>query len=107
AFDAMRNFQYDSLTVDLNGDLGGRMYVNLLAKGRNPDMMEGRPIEFALNTTAEFARLIQRGMESLDLGATLREAQENPPPGEEAETHDEGASPPSQEGRDAPGGGPD
>lgn len=75
AFDALERFDYDVLTVTLNGDVAGRLDVGVRLEGRNPNLYDGAPINFNLNTSAMFASLLaSQAFRAIDLEAARREA---------------------------------
>jgi hypothetical protein len=87
AFDALTNFQYDRLTLSIDGDVAGRLQADVKLEGKNPDVLEGYPINFNLNTSAEFANLLSQAFRGASLSAaarggsteTLEEEAETPP----------------------------
>ncbi|MEZ0226688.1 MAG: YdbH domain-containing protein [Alphaproteobacteria bacterium] len=46
---ALTNFDYDSLNMTMNGQLGQSQKVTLHVKGKNPLFYNGRPVDFNLN----------------------------------------------------------
>jgi hypothetical protein len=95
AFDALRSFRYDELSLTLNGDLSGEV-VSAIAfsgenTGRNVDLgdiapvpglgrvtVRGVPFDFNVTVTAPFRRLAQTAASFTDPGAILNRA-ETPP----------------------------
>lgn len=57
-FDALKDFRYQVLKVGLNGDLAGRMVMNLSVLGRNPDVLGGQPFQLNIGIDSELVRLL-------------------------------------------------
>jgi len=75
AFDALKNFQYDTLRLTIDGDVAGWLDVGIHLQGRNPDVYDGFPINFNLTTSAEFASLLaSHAFRGVDLNAVRRDA---------------------------------
>jgi dicarboxylate transporter DctA-like protein len=60
AVDALREFQFDRLTMTLNGDLDGEIEIGLRMEGKNPDLYGGVPIKYNINIEAPISGLIQQ-----------------------------------------------
>ena len=60
AVDALREFQFDRLTMTLNGDLDGEIEIGLRMEGKNPDLYGGVPIKYSINIEAPISGLIQQ-----------------------------------------------
>ncbi len=58
---ALRDLRYEALTLNLNGDLLGRLDVGLKLAGANPQFQEGRAVKLNLNLSGDLAALFQRG----------------------------------------------
>lgn len=79
AFTALREFEYDSMEVVLEGNLAGSMTATLSAHGSSPALpapFRGREINLNVPITAEFANLLRHAATSMDVRETLREAGE-------------------------------
>lgn len=98
AFDALRSFRYDALSVTLDGDLNGDVVSSIEFSGRNsgepvdlgpiapvPGLgnvsVRGVPFDFNVRVTAPFNRLAQMAASVTDPGSLIERA--NPPEGEE------------------------
>ncbi|MBI5120539.1 MAG: YdbH domain-containing protein [Rhodospirillales bacterium] len=57
---ALRNFQYDSLALALDGQAGGETTVAFHIKGRNPDLHDGTPFEFNFRLTGPLDSLARQ-----------------------------------------------
>jgi hypothetical protein len=74
AFDALANFQYSRLTLRLDGDVAGELTASVRLEGRNPNVLDGYPIDFNINTTERFADLLTDAFRGLSLSAAARNA---------------------------------
>lgn len=59
AREALGNFHYDSLILQVVPDARGNAAVRLVLKGRNPDALEGRPVKLTVNLTGDLLPLVQ------------------------------------------------
>ncbi len=78
AFGALRNFQYQSLNLIIDGDLNRPMTVRLEASGLNPDMegpFRGRTINLNVPITADFGGLLRQAAGIRDATEIIRDAQ--------------------------------
>ncbi|MGD9980330.1 MAG: YdbH domain-containing protein, partial [Hyphomonadaceae bacterium] len=99
AFDALRSFRYDSLTMTLDGNLNGDVVSSIEFSGRNsgrpvdlgpiapvPGLghvsVRGVPFEFNVKVTAPFRQLAQTAATITNPGSLIDQA--SPPDGEEA-----------------------
>lgn len=57
---ALKDFQYDSLAVALDGQAGGETTVAFHIKGRNPGLSDGAPFEFNFKLTGPLDRLARQ-----------------------------------------------
>ncbi|MGQ0532234.1 MAG: YnbE family lipoprotein [Caulobacteraceae bacterium] len=107
AFDALRSFRYDSLSLTLDGDLNGEVVSSIEFSGRNsgrpvdlgpiapvPGLgrvtVRGVPFDFNVRVTAPFRRLAQTGATITDPGSLIEQAQ----PEEASEPVDPDTPPP-------------
>ncbi len=91
AFDALRSFRYDSLSLTLNGDLSGEVVSQVAFSGENTGQamdlgpvapipglgrvtVRGVPFDFNVTVTAPFRRLAQTAASFTDPGALLEQA---------------------------------
>jgi hypothetical protein len=61
---AFSNFQYETIEVQLDGEVAGEMQVALHVRGVNPDFQDGRPVELNLNLEAHLVDLVRAGAAS-------------------------------------------
>ena len=104
AFDALRSFRYDDLSLTLNGDLSGEVVSQVAFSGENTGQamdlgpvapipglgrvtVRGVPFDFNVTLTAPFRRLAQTAASFTDPAALLDQAQQaqeelpvDPPP---------------------------
>ncbi len=59
ALQALRNFEYDSLLVDLQYAPDGAALMNTRLQGKNPDWNNGRPVDFSINIEQNLLKLMQ------------------------------------------------
>jgi len=58
---ALRNFHFEVLAMELNGELRGNVTLGLQLEGANPDYMDGHPVRLNLNIDAHLADLLKAG----------------------------------------------
>lgn len=59
AFDALKNFQYESLEAEINGALDGLVRLQAIFSGFNEDVYNRQPFEFDLDLEGELFNLIR------------------------------------------------
>ncbi len=59
AFTALRNFEYKSLAVKLDGPLDGEIEVNIRFLGRNPKILAGTEFDFNVTIVGELVNLVR------------------------------------------------
>ncbi|HKJ23391.1 MAG TPA: YdbH domain-containing protein, partial [Myxococcota bacterium] len=59
--DALRNFHYRTLEVQVNGELTGEMVLGLKIEGSNPDVYDGYPFQLNMNLEGPLADVIKGG----------------------------------------------
>jgi len=59
AFDALKNFQYESLEADINGPLDGLVRLQAIFSGYNEDVFNKQPFEFDIDLEGELFNLIR------------------------------------------------
>ncbi|MGB0907364.1 MAG: intermembrane phospholipid transport protein YdbH family protein [Maricaulaceae bacterium] len=69
AFQALQNFQYESLEAKLDGPLDGEIGVSMEFKGKNPDVLGGTPFDFNVNIAGELFNLARNIKMGNDLQA--------------------------------------
>lgn len=72
ALQALENFQYDSITVTVNGSVLKELEASLAIKGRNPALYNGYPIDFNLNLSGELANVIQGSLAGYRVPETIK-----------------------------------
>jgi hypothetical protein len=65
ALQALSDFQYDRLTLELDKSSGGEGTVLLRLEGRNPALMSGQPFNFNIRIDSNFDRLADYALLSL------------------------------------------
>ncbi len=61
AFQALENFQFEVLSVDLDGPVDGDLTARIVLKGANPELLEGYPVHLTITTQGAFMDLLRRG----------------------------------------------
>ncbi|UTW13881.1 intermembrane phospholipid transport protein YdbH family protein [Marinobacterium rhizophilum] len=59
ALQALKNFEYEVLSVDLQYDADGATLMNTRLQGRNPDWNNGRPVDFSINIEQNLLTLLK------------------------------------------------
>ena len=59
AFDALKNFEYQTLEADINGPLDGLIRLRTIFAGYNQKVFEGQPFEFDLELEGELLNLVR------------------------------------------------
>lgn len=72
--DALKNFEYSTLGLSLNGPLDGDMKLVVSTLGRNPSLLDGKAIRLTTTVDAQFARLLINASRSLDARQRVRDA---------------------------------
>ncbi|MCP5432236.1 MAG: YdbH domain-containing protein [Alphaproteobacteria bacterium] len=60
-FQALDNFQWDELALTLDGEVDGRLDVQLELRGANPAVYNGYPFKIRVKTSGAFAELLRQG----------------------------------------------
>ncbi len=68
---ALEDFQFTSLSLEMDGPMDGHMTTKLSASGTSPVFGE-RPIELNLNLEGDLGRVLQQALQAGDLSSTLR-----------------------------------
>ncbi|MEZ5996294.1 MAG: YdbH domain-containing protein [Hyphomonadaceae bacterium] len=96
AFDALRSFRYDTLSLTLDGDLNGEVVSSIAFSGENSGRpvdlgpiapvpgvgsvtVRGVPFRFNVHVSAPFRRLAQTAASIADPGALVRRARDGEP----------------------------
>lgn len=61
AFDALSNFQYRVMSLSANGNLTGKIILEMELSGRNPDLLEGQVFNFNVSLDSDLAQLVRAG----------------------------------------------
>jgi|GEM_PF-1059048 len=61
AFQALENFHFEVLSVEVDGPVDGDLSVRIVLKGANPDLLEGYPVHLNITTEGAFLDLLRRG----------------------------------------------
>lgn len=70
---AFDNFEYDKMTMTLNGTLGGDLTAGLHIAGGNPELYGGYPIEFNLNLSGKLDRIIDEALVGYQIPGQIKE----------------------------------
>jgi fructose-specific component phosphotransferase system IIB-like protein len=90
AFDALKDFNYEVLEVGLNGNLAGKMMLNLSVLGSNPDLLSGAPFKLNISIDSALVPLLTTTFQRPDLKTAIEQAQDQdkptpPPPAQGAQ----------------------
>lgn len=72
-FQALKDFHYDSLSIDIDGELNGDMIVRVALHGANPSLFDGYPIELNVSVESELVELLKQGIASAQVFEVIRE----------------------------------
>lgn len=61
AFQALENFHFDVLSVEIDGPVDGELSLKIVLQGANPDLLEGYPVHLNVTTQGAFLELLRRG----------------------------------------------
>lgn len=70
---AFDNFEYDKMTMTLNGTLGGELAAGMHITGSNPGLYGGYPIEFNLNLSGKLDRIIDEALVGYQIPDQIKE----------------------------------
>lgn len=70
---AFDNFEYDKLTMTLNGTLGGELAAGMTIAGANPGLYGGYPIELNLNLSGRLDRIIDEALVGYQIPDQIKE----------------------------------
>lgn len=70
---AVENFAYDSIRIDLDGQSGEQIEIALHIDGKNPDLYGGTPFELNLTVTGRLDEIFRKSLETFRIPETLRE----------------------------------
>jgi len=68
---ALTDFHYDSLTIDVDGRATGQGTVVLKLTGNNPNLLDGRPFHINIRFESNFDRLVEIALRSMEAAQAL------------------------------------
>lgn len=68
---ALSDFHYDSMTIDLASEDGGGGTVVLKLQGKNPSLLDGRPFHINIRFESNFDRLVDIALRSMEAAQAL------------------------------------
>ena len=71
ALEALTDFHYDSLTMEIDQEPNGAGVILLRLRGRNPAVLDGRPFQFNIKFESNFDRLTDLALRSLTAAQEL------------------------------------
>lgn len=71
--EALKNFHYEVLGADIDGEAGGEWLAALRLSGKNPDFMDGYPFELNFNLSGRLDAILRDGMKGFSLPERLGE----------------------------------
>ena len=74
AFDALKNFRYDILSVGLDGNLADTMTLSVALAGQNPDVLDGQAFNLNLGIETKLVQLLNSGRLVIDPNSALTRA---------------------------------
>lgn len=60
---ALRNFEYSDLSMDVNGGTADDMTLDLRLEGSNPEVLDGYPFQLNLSVTGPLTRMVQDSLQ--------------------------------------------
>jgi hypothetical protein len=72
-FTALKNFNYESLEIGVDGPLLGDVTISLKLRGSNPEVYNGRSFEINIKINSQLANLIIQTTQGLRIGSQLQE----------------------------------
>ena len=76
-FDALKDFRYEVLKVGLDGNLTGRMMLNLSILGRNPDVLSGQPFQLNVGIDSALVPLLTSTTQRPDVRTAIEQVKES------------------------------
>ncbi|GEM_PF-5421238 len=70
---AVENFAYDSIRIDLDGQSGDQIEIALHIDGKNPDLYGGTPFELNLSVSGRLDEIFRRSLETFRVPDAVRE----------------------------------
>ncbi len=69
---ALENYQFETLSLTLNGATNADQTITLQAMGNNPDLFDGRPVKLNLNLEGPLDNLIEFNLGALKIPDTIQ-----------------------------------
>ncbi|MEA1938041.1 MAG: YdbH domain-containing protein, partial [Pseudomonadota bacterium] len=71
--DALRNLDYESLRITIDGATDGEQKVIMTVRGVNPDFFDGRPVSLTINLSGALHSVVSRGLGTGTVGKDIRQ----------------------------------
>lgn len=75
--EALKNYNYDTLSLSLSGEAGKEQTVILSATGANPDFYDGRPVNLNLNLEGDLDNLVKFNLGTYSIPDRIQKQLEN------------------------------
>jgi hypothetical protein len=77
AFEVLKDFRYTTLDIHLNGQRGAQneLMAQIFLKGKNPNVLNGYPFEFNIETTGQLGDLIRTTLSTLSAPSNFKDIQ--------------------------------
>jgi hypothetical protein len=75
--EALKNYNYDSISLSLSGETGKEQTIHLSATGSNPDFYDGRPVNLNLNLEGALDNLFKFNLGTYSIPDRIRKQLEN------------------------------
>lgn len=75
--EALKNYNYDSISLSLSGETGKEQTILLSATGSNPDFYDGRPVNLNLNLEGALDNLFKFNLGTYSIPDRIRKQLEN------------------------------
>lgn len=73
----LKNFSYKSIELSIDGNLKENQKIKFTLNGNNPDVYEGKEVQFNINLEGNIAKLIQSSLDTYNLPEKLLETLQN------------------------------
>jgi hypothetical protein len=70
---ALTDFRYESLAIDIDGTAGKTMTLGLKVRGANPEFQDGYPVVLNVNLSGALDTIVQRGINTWRIPDTVRD----------------------------------
>jgi hypothetical protein len=71
--DALSNFHFSRIAMDVNKPVGGTTDLTLHVAGANPDLYDGYPIELNVNVTGDLDKIVRDSLAGWRISEELKE----------------------------------